>query len=108
VKFPKQVDVVIIGGNGQELNLDWSFDYDTAVKSSAKTVSAAGDAPGYYGSGSEYNLGSEYGVTSKVQTLKYNIWGSGNNITLGFRTDNSESPFSFQELNIQALMGRTL
>ena len=108
VKFPKQVDVVIIGGNGQELNLDWSFDYDTAVKSSAKTVSTSGDAPGYYGSGSEYNLGSEYGVSSSVQTLKYNIWGSGNNITLGFRTDNSESPFSFQELNIQALMGRTL
>jgi len=117
VKFPKQVDVVIIGGAGQSLTLDWSFDYSTNTKSSTKTPPGS-NVPGWYNLNvpaipdtdalTQYDLNGNYNAGSSVRTLKYNIWGSGNNITLGFQTENSSFPFSFQELNIQALMGRIL
>jgi len=40
--------------------------------------------------------------------LKYNLWGSGRNLSIGFSTDILGSQVSIQEVNIQALQGRIL
>ena len=43
-----------------------------------------------------------------VSQLKYNIWGSGRNLTVGFTSQILGSRVSIQELNIQVLQGRIL
>lgn len=117
LKFPKQVDVTIIGGQQTQLCLDWAYDYTELFKTSCKLVKGSG-VPGYYDLNeppipdvnalSQYNLNAEYGPSPGVQRLKYNIWGSGNNVKIGFRVSVKDAPFSFQEINIQALLGRIL
>ena len=46
--------------------------------------------------------------STAVSQLKYNIWGSGRNITVGFTSKILGSKVSIQELNIQVLQGRIL
>ena len=46
--------------------------------------------------------------STTVSQLKYNIWGSGRNITVGFTSKILGSKVSIQELNIQVLQGRIL
>lgn len=43
-----------------------------------------------------------------INQLKYNIWGSGRNVKVGFNADIQGSTISIQELNIQVLQGRIL
>lgn len=116
VKFPKQVDVTVFGGSARELALEWAFDYRTEFKSKAKTIpgsvaivglyDAVGD---YFGDSNEEDSYVEYSdVTDNINTLKYNIWGSGTNIRIGFTVEVFGQKLSIQEVNFQALMGRIL
>ena len=115
--FPKQVDVTLIGGLSGKLALNWAFDYKDPSNRIEQDIGA--DAfPAYWGGPAGPNdLGIEWGVDGKfgywtgglsVQQLKYNIWGSGRNLKVGFTTDTAGSTVSIQELNVQVLQGRIL
>ena len=117
--FPKQVDVTLIGGLEGFLNLNWAYDYKDTFDRKQLPLPSIGVAA-YWNTETEWvNPENEppamAGVSGKwtstgipVTQLKYNIWGSGRNVKVGFDTDIVGSTVSIQELNIQVLQGRIL
>jgi len=126
--FPKQVDVTVLGALDGTLTLKWGYDYLPAVEPRAIRKALTTATPTFfYPAGTDVdttpNIGEYFdpnnpaaveGVTgfytssSTFNVLKYNIWGSGRNIRLGFFASTFGFPISIQEINIQALQGRIL
>ena len=106
IKFPKQIDITAIGGEALTLFLKWSFDYSSEVNQLSYTVE--GGNPSFYGT-SEFEL-AEFTANDNpdLWSPNLNLWGSGRVIKFGFETSVTGSPFSIQELNIQALLGRMI
>jgi len=104
LKFPKQLDLTIIGSTQLLLGIFWSFDWGTNDNNT--TYSRTGGTAAQYNI-AEYNTDAEYsGGESLLTTEQFNLWGSGRNVDFGFVCTVQGSPFSIQELNIQALTGR--
>jgi hypothetical protein len=121
--FPKQVDVTLIGGLTGDLAIQWAYDYKSEVDSKSQPISATTN-PSYFNAtliteGAEWSdpinspatvgqIGYWTGEIDSINQLKYNIWGSGRNVRIGFATDIVGSTVSIQELNVQVLQGRIL
>tara|TARA_R110000822_G_scaffold150255_1_gene289355 strand:- start:19468 stop:21111 length:1644 start_codon:yes stop_codon:yes gene_type:complete len=133
VLFPKQVDVTVIGGLAGTLTLNWGFNFNSVVTNSIEKninnrpvvsnwtpYDAAVGVPSlllpnptgaveWVQATPQANARiGEYGVTNELTELKYNVWGSGRNISIGFTSNITGSLISIQEINIQALQGRIL
>lgn len=133
VLFPKQVDVTVVGGLAGTLTLNWGFNFNSAVNNSIEkninnrpafsnwtpydaNVSVplfplpnpTGAAEWVQATPQANARVGEYGVTNELTELKYNVWGSGRNISIGFTSNVTGSLISIQEINIQALQGRIL
>ncbi len=127
IKFPKQVDVTIVNSFGGDLTLRWGYDYARTIdpRSVTEKLTDASNFTLYYPGGTpttepfvgEYEdpngptsaSGKTAVYTSQsptVNELRYNIWGSGRNISLGFYADALGAPLSIQQIDIQALTGR--
>jgi hypothetical protein len=105
LKFPKQVDVTAIGSTDLRLCVFWAYDYSETYKTLCKTRQGG---LGYQYNIDEYDDAQYTGAGNELSQERYNIWGSGRNIKLGFEATVSETQLSIQELNIQALGGRIL
>jgi hypothetical protein len=133
VLFPKQVDVTVIGGLAGTLTLNWGFNFNSAVNNSIEKninnrpafsnwtpydavvgvpllplPNPTGAAEWVQATPQANARVGEYGVTNELTELKYNVWGSGRNISIGFTSNVTGSLISIQEINIQALQGRIL
>lgn len=106
-KFPKQVDVTLIGGQGQCLNLLWGYDYKEPTDPNILTNCFADVTLSEYNI-AEYNVGEYNSYNFFIIDTRYNVWGSGRNISFQLNMDVSKYPIAIQELNIQALTGRIL
>ncbi len=115
--FPKQVDVTLIGGTLGRLAINWGFDYNAPDKRIEKEISSDSTPSDWDGLLPPAGIGAEWGGDgvvgfwtsgTSVNQLKYNIWGSGRNVKVGFTTDILGSTVSIQELNVQVLQGRIL
>ncbi len=107
--FPKQVDVTLIGGSSGELAINWGYDYKSPTNRKVLPLpqSAVGSLWGE--DTSEWDTNDQWtSEQTGINQLKYNIWGSGRNISVGFDTKILGSTVSIQELNIQVLQGRIL
>jgi hypothetical protein len=103
LKFPKQVDIILIGGASITMSVNWYFDFSETENTQLITrVGVTGDQwnEGVWGTAEWGELGGLISVES------VNMWGSGKNVSLGFTGTITESPVSIQELNLQALLGR--
>lgn len=129
VVFPKQVDVTIFGGQTGSLRLNWGFNFgDTTSNVISKVINTTveeltnwtgvGDAAVPANNSAEWTdipnntqggtLGYWTNASDALKELKYNLWGSGRNLSIGFSTNILGSRVSIQEINIQALQGRIL
>jgi len=133
VLFPKQVDVTVIGGLAGTLTLNWGFNFNSAVNNSIEKninnrpafsnwtpydavvgvpllplPNPTGAVEWVQATPQANARVGEYGVTNELTELKYNVWGSGRNISIGFTSNVTGSLISIQEINIQALQGRIL
>lgn len=114
--FPKQVDVTFIGADSGKLYLKWAYDYREIDGSQLIEKDVPGGVPASEWGGVLAKRGGEWNdqvalwsaASQVVKELKYNIWGSGRNIKLGFEADTIGGPISFQELNVQVLQGKLL
>lgn len=105
LKFPKQVDVILIGGASVELTVSWRYDFSDTTES--YTISRSGDLGDLWGQGL-YDT-AQYGELGGLISLEHvNMWGHGRNVAIGFVGDITVQPVSIQELNLQALLGRIL
>lgn len=107
LKFPKQVDVTVIGGQRFDLCLSWFFDYLNEPNTICQSIDR-GFLWEYNEPETEYTVAEFTSSSSEISTEFYNVWGNGRNIRFQFDTDVSGASISFQEINVQALFGRTI
>ena len=105
IKMLKKIRPTIIGGNNADIFLKWSYDFSTATSTSTFRTSSA--IPGFYGQ-SEYNEAeySEEAIT--ISRSSINTTGYGSVISVGLETDINGYALSIQEMNVLALIGKTL
>ena len=109
LKFPRQLDVTLIGPSDLQLYVYWAYDYTDNYNQSL--INLPGGDPYYYNGTvgvDEYDLAEYGGANTLLSTPRINVWGSGRNVKFGFEGDITGNQLSIQELNIQALMGRII
>jgi hypothetical protein len=104
LKFPKELDITIIGGQNTTAAINWGYDYSESYKKQAITLSNASITEFDVG---EYNdTTSQYSASIVVSRENVKPNGSGTLFTMGLEVTVNGVPFSVQEINIQALLGR--
>ena len=105
IKMLKKIRPTLIGGNNADIFLKWSYDFETATNTSTIRTSSA--TPGFFGE-SEFNV-AEYSEEGSVISRKsINTTGYGTVISVGLETDINGFALSIQEMNVLALVGKTL
>lgn len=114
IKMLKKIRGTFIGGSNQPATIGWSYGFDgmftTANVSLNAGIVSEFSSPGvnlaeYSAQGD--NL-AEYSGGINVTEETVNATGSGNDITIRVTTSISGSPFSLQELNVFALIGKMI
>jgi len=102
LKMLKKIKATLVGGNGAEATLSWSYDFEAAGDSATFAVGI--QSTGYYGA-SEFNV-AEYGFGASSTRTTINASGSGEIIDISFEMPILGSIVSLQELNILATIGK--
>ena len=105
IKMLKKIRPTIIGGNNADIFLKWSYDFETATSTSTFRTSSA--TPGFYGQ-SEYNVAEFSEEGTIISRSSINTTGYGSVISVGLETDINGYALSIQEMNVLALIGKTL
>ena len=105
IKMLKKIRPTIIGGNNADIFLKWSYDFETATNTSTFRTSSA--TPGFYGQ-SEYNVAEYSEEGTVISRSSINTTGYGSVISVGLETDINGYALSLQEMNVLALIGKTL
>ena len=103
-KFVKKIRPTLIGANEETIFVKWAYDFDTTFTN--YEISVGNQVPAYYGL-SEYTVGT---FTGGILTTKstVNATGSGGVVTIGLEADIDGSQLSIQEINVLALIGKTV
>jgi hypothetical protein len=104
IKLLKKVRPTIVGAGGSTVFMKWAYDFETAFKS--YNFSIGNQTPALYGQ-AEFGIG-EY--TGGELTTKSSVSGTGHGsvITIGMEAEIDGSALSLQEINVLALMGKTV
>jgi hypothetical protein len=104
-KMLKKITPTVIAGGGSKAVIKWGYDFSQSFSSAFLTLPPSSSAE--YGL-AEYNI-DEYSANS-VEILKkaINATGNGTVVTVGIEAEIDAQPFSLQEFNIQALLGRII
>ena len=104
IKMLKKVRPTIVGAAGATVFIKWAYDFGTAFKTYQFLV--GNQTPAFFGV-DEFNIG-EY--TGGELTTKNAVSGTGNGsvITIGIEADIDGFALSLQEINVLALMGKTV
>jgi hypothetical protein len=103
-KFLKKIKPTLIGANEETIFVKWAYDFKTNYKN--YEINVGNQVPAYYGI-SEYTVGTFTGgvLTSKPTV---NASGSGSVVTIGLEADIDGAQLSIQEINVLALIGKTI
>ena len=104
LKILKKLRPTIVGANSATVFLYWAYDFNTTFRSQAYTV--GNQDPAFYNV-SEFNIGEFTGGTL-VSRRAVNATGDGSVITIGLESDINGFALSLQEINVLALIGKTL
>jgi hypothetical protein len=104
LKILKKLRPTIVGANSATVFLYWAYDFSTSYRSQAYTV--GNQDPAFYNI-SEFNIGEFTGGTL-VSRRAVNATGGGSVITIGLEADINGFALSLQEINVLALIGKTL
>jgi hypothetical protein len=104
IKLLKKVRPTIVGAGGATVFMKWAYDFETAFKS--YNFSIGNQAAALYGI-DEFGIG-EY--TGGELTTKSSVSGTGHGsvITIGMEAEIDGSALSLQEINVLALIGKTV
>jgi hypothetical protein len=103
-KIVKKIKPTLIGANEETIFVKWAYDFETTFKN--YEINVGDQVPAFFGV-SEYTVGT---FTGGVLTTKptVNATGSGGVVTIGLETDIDGSQLSIQEINVLALIGKTV
>jgi hypothetical protein len=105
LKFLKRIIPTFLTGSSTPAFVKWDYDY--AESYATGTVEITGFDPYEYGT-AEYGI-AEY-TASSITIIKkpINTTGSGTVVTIGVEVEVDIEPFSIQEFNVQALLGKMI
>ena len=103
-KLLKKLRPTLVGATGATVFMKWAYDLATDFKTYEFTV--GNQVPAYYGV-DEFAIGE---FTGGVLTTRNSVQATGNGsiITIGLEADIDGSALSLQEINVLALMGKTV
>jgi len=105
LKFLKKLRPIIVGGSGADIYLKWSYDFKT--KSGTSNVTLATQAKAEFNVG-QFNIG-QFSTGEFITTaLGFNTNGSGGSVSINMEADINDDQLSLQEINVLALMGKTI
>ena len=104
IKILKKIRPTIIGGNNADIILSWTYDFSVQANTSRFRVGTS--TPGFYGE-SEYTA-VEFSLGDLISRKSLNCTGNGSVITVGLQTEVNGNAISLQEMNVLALIGKTL
>ena len=104
IKILKKIRPTIIGGNNADIILSWTYDFQVQANTSRFRVGAA--TPGFYGL-SEYTA-VEFTLGDLITRRGINTTGYGSVVSVGLQTEVNGNFISLQEMNVLALVGKTL
>ena len=104
LKFLKNIDITLDGGSGYQSIVRWAWDYKTQYTTETITLSANNIAE--FGI-AEYGIG-EYSASIALSSETTPAGGSGKVLAVGLVTTINDKPFSIQQLEVQATIGRVL
>lgn len=104
LKFLKKIRPTIIGGSGLDVLLKWDYDFGSSYNTSIITLRDQSKAE--FGI-DEYNIGQfSDGILTSKDAVNTN--GSGGTLSIGMETSINGNELSIQEINVLALVGKTL
>ena len=104
LKILKKLRPTLVGANSGTVFLYWGYDFETFYRSAEYTV--GNQDPAFYNV-SEFNVG-EYTGGTLVSRRAINATGDGSVITIGLESDINGFALSLQEINVLALIGKTI
>jgi hypothetical protein len=106
-KILKKINPTLIGGPNTTVFLKWAYDFEQFYN--AREFKVSNQIPYYYNeAASEYTVAEFTSGTSVISRPKINGSGFGSLVTVGVEADINGYEFSIQEINVLALIGRTL
>ena len=104
LKFLKKIRPTIFGGEGATLFFRWAYDFKTSSGSSYVTLSDY--ATSEYNI-DEFNIG-QFSQGKFTSRKNVNTTGSGGTLSINMEADVDGKEISLQEINVLALLGKTL
>ena len=104
IKILKKIRPTIIGGNDADIILSWTYDFSVQANTSRFRVGSTN--PAFFGV-SEYTQ-AEFSLGDLISRKSLNCTGNGTVITVGLQTEVNGASISLQEMNVLALIGKTL
>ena len=106
LKFLKKLRPTLVGANSATVFMKWAYDFSTAYSTQEFTV--GNQTPFYFNeAASEYTV-AEFTGGETTTRPPVNTTGSGAVITIGLESEINGFALSLQEINVLALMGKTL
>jgi len=104
LKFLKKIRPTIIGASGLDVLFKWDYDFGSSYNSEVLPIVDFASAE--FGVG-EFNIG-QFSTGIAVSREAINTNGSGGTVTIGLEADIDGGELSLQEINVLALVGKTL
>lgn len=104
LKFLKKIRPTIIGGSGLDALFKWDYDFGSSYNSEVLPLVDFSSAE--FGIG-EFNIG-QFSTGIAISRNAINTNGSGGTVTIGLEVDIDGGELSLQEINVLALVGKTL
>ena len=114
LKFLKKIKPTLAGANNSTVYMRFAYDFETLYKTTEFTV--GNQIPAYFGinefhgddPGDESDPLSEFTKGKLTSQRSLNATGSGTTIVIGLEADINGYDLSLQEINVQALLGKTV
>ncbi len=104
LKFLKKIRPTVVGGSGLDVLLKWDYDFGSSYNTSVITL--RDQAKAEFGI-DEYTVGQySDGILTSKDAVNTN--GSGGTLSIGMETSINGNELSIQEINVLALVGKTI
>lgn len=105
IKMLKKIIPTVIAGSATLVQVKWGYDFSQSY--STGFVQLPSIVPAEYNIG-EYGIAEYSSTNEEILKKAINTTGNGTVVTVGVEVDVNGQPFSLQEFNIQALLGRMI
>ena len=104
IKLLKKVRPTIVGAAGASCFMKWAYDFNTTYSTYEFTI--GNQSPAYFGI-AQFNI-NEYTGGELTTRNPVNTTGNGSIITIGLEAEIDGDALSLQEINVLALIGKTV